>query len=326
MMLYRRKLVLNLVKYAGCELSLVQLHKLMFLVSKRIESSSYDFIPDKYGCYSMVLHSDIHALAESGLLTYKKGESPFETRVGISRPDDAGDLKLKKDDMLGMSAVLRLAPYHDIDALLLDTYRMRPLYAVNSELLCRFKDDAKLMEDVEDVRRKIAGQKRGLYTIGYEGYTLDGFMRDLMVKNVKTLVDVRKNPFSMRREFCGGFLEKSLEEVGIRYISMPQVGIPSENRKEMIPEGRTKELFAWYVSDVLPGCSEYAGRIAGYVADGNTAVMCYEANPEDCHRSLFASYCLRSHPEIGEIITIRNREKYAEKSTSDGANLSLSFA
>ena len=268
-------------------------------------------------------------MADSGYITYTKGADPFETRITFLGNNVAeSDLKLKRDDLSGMMLVLRGTPINDINALILKTYQERPLYAIDSIIINRFASDSELMDQIRTIKERISKHNRGLYTIGYEGYSLDGFFRELVIRNIKTLVDVRKNAFSMRREFCGAVLSKAATEIGIRYVQMPQVGIPSNNRKELIPKGMTKELFEWYARTVLPGSGMYAQTVAAYERESNTALMCYEADPSNCHRKIFAEYCLGQNPQIGNIYHIRRKEgsSNAKKSAGDGANLSLSFA
>jgi len=324
MFLYRRKVLLALLANAPAALSLVQLQKIMFLFVQKSGNACYDFIPDTYGCYSMTLHDDIHNLEKNNFVMVTHGNDIFSTTVTIKKENyDDEEYLLTKEDGRAMRLVLESYPINDVRKLIEMTYKLKPFYAIRSGIV-KDCDDRELEKSIVKCKEMIeTGHPRCLYTIGYQGFSVDAFARTLMMYNIKTLVDVRKNAFSMRREFCGSPLMESLKEAGILYVAMPEVGIPSKDRKEMIPAGKLQELFAWYKENVLPGCASYAKRIADYVKQGSTAVMCYEELPKDCHRKLFAEYCLAKEPSIGQVRHIPRPGLMHEKKSSDnGAYLS----
>jgi len=121
----------------------------------------------------------------------------------------------------------------------------------------------------------------------------------------------------MRPEFRKKNLEMALSEAGIQYYLMPEVGIPSSNRKEFLPSGKRCDLFMWYVENTLPLCEEYASVVAELVSRENVALMCYEKDPKDCHRSLFAEYCQRVQPSIPGIKHIGEAGIYTSSNVSD---------
>lgn len=85
MFLYRRKVLLALIANTPSALSLVQLQKILFLFVQKSGNSYYEFIPDKFGCYSMNLHDDIHYLEKEKFVTINTGKDPFSTFVTLNK-------------------------------------------------------------------------------------------------------------------------------------------------------------------------------------------------------------------------------------------------
>ncbi|MDT4763235.1 DUF488 domain-containing protein [Sphaerochaeta sp. PS] len=307
-------------------ISLVTLHKVMFLFQKASDKRHYSFIPNKFGCYSLTLHDDQVALIKKKFLIEEKGNSPFESNISINRSLlDTVSIPLKKEDSRILDKVI-LAYQMKTEQELIDlTYRMEPIYGIRSMILDRFPPDDPFLVTVASIKEEIAQTPRALYTIGYEGLSIDGFIQELLVRNITCLVDVRKNAFSMRREFCKKNLEEALGEAGIRYISMPDVGIPSNNRKELLHAGKKIELFAWYQKKILPKCTTHSDEIADLLRAENVVLMCYEKNPADCHRSLFAAFCKEQQPSIPSILHIRG-DSGEEKNLDNRSYLSNAFS
>lgn len=300
-MLYRRKVLLRFLKELH-EPTTLRLQKLLFLYRGYCSRECYDFFPNKYGCYSLVLHNDRKFYERQGTVTVVAGSTPIESRVSLCGSNvDGTDLSLKPDDEIAFSKVIALSGCMD-DASLIDyTYHLKPQYAYRSCLLSRFTDDIEFANQIFKVKEKICSMPHCLYTIGYEGVSIDTFIKKLLFHNIRTLVDVRKNAFSMRPEFCMGALSKALDDAGIRYLHHPEVGIASAKRNELLPDNRREELFEWYERDTLPACRPFVDSMSDIFKTGSLAFMCYERNPLECHRSHLATYCLEVNPGFGMI-------------------------
>jgi len=74
----------------------------------------------------------------------------------------------------------------------------------------------------------------GVYSIGYEGLSIDEFLMKLIDEKIKILVDVRNNPWSMKFGFTKHKLEMFCEKMNIQYTNLPSLGIfkRSFNRKK----------------------------------------------------------------------------------------------
>src|SRR6266702_1443660 len=69
-----------------------------------------------------------------------------------------------------------------------------------------------------------------VYTIGYEGTTIEKFIATLLAAQVSTLVDVRALALSRKRVFSKNALSDRVLGVGLNYIHMDKLGDPREGR------------------------------------------------------------------------------------------------
>ena len=129
-------------------------------------------------------------------------------------------------------------------------------------------------------------QETGIVTLGYEGRKLDQFLKILKGNNVRRLIDVRNNPFSLKPGFSKNQLEKSLEANGVSYMHLPELGIESRRRKNLTKEGLTL-LFQSYERE-LDAKKTVLDRIKDLARKEKVALMCYEADVADCHRGVIA--------------------------------------
>ena len=141
------------------------------------------------------------------------------------------------------SAVIRRHPLRG-NALVADVYRRHPWYATRSEIADKVLTDCAEVERIHQARPD--GVKAGLFTIGYEGKSLEAYLNQLLRAGVTTLCDVRRNPLSRKYGFSKGTLSQSCERVGIRYEHLPQLGIASEERRDLKTQADYDALFAEY--------------------------------------------------------------------------------
>src|ERR1039458_2530298 len=116
------------------------------------------------------------------------------------------------------------------DTLIKHTYLNYPFYAINSEVAEKILDKNEL-EKVNKARPNL--NKTILFTIGYEGISLEAYLVKMLKNNIKMLVDVRSNPLSMKYGFSKSQLKKYCESLGIQYVHFPDLGIQSEQRQEL---------------------------------------------------------------------------------------------
>jgi uncharacterized protein (DUF488 family) len=131
----------------------------------------------------------------------------------------------------------------------------------------------------------MAGVHPRLFSIGYEGRTLEGLLDVLREAGVTLLCDVRRNPISRKKGFSKSPLRLAVEEAGLRYEHLPELGIAAERRKNLTPAAKER-LFIEYEREDLPTLTKPLEKIAGWMKKGErVALLCFERDPADCHRS-----------------------------------------
>ncbi|MDO9710327.1 DUF488 domain-containing protein [Paracraurococcus lichenis] len=131
-------------------------------------------------------------------------------------------------------------------------------------------------------------QAAPLFTIGYEGATLDGLIATLREAGVTRLVDVRELANSRRPGFAKRALSEALGRAGIGYAHVRALGTPPEGRAAA-RAGRSAEMKRIFGAR-LAGIEAQAA-VAALAAEGREArlcLLCLEADPAQCHRSLVA--------------------------------------
>ena len=144
-----------------------------------------------------------------------------------------------------------------------------------------------------------------LFTIGYEGISLEKYLQKLLKNNIKLLVDVRRNPLSMKYGFSKKSLKKYCNSLGIEYVHLPEVGIQSDKRKNLNTQSDYDKLFEEYEQTTLNETLDTQLKILHLLKKHKRiALTCFEAEPCQCHRTRLAN-ALQSLPEFNyEVIHI----------------------
>jgi uncharacterized protein (DUF488 family) len=124
-----------------------------------------------------------------------------------------------------------------------------------------------------------------LYTIGYQGAELEQVIASLSAAKVSVVVDTRETPTSRRVEFRGRALATALEEAEIRYVSIPALGVPRQLRQLAAQDWAA---FATAYRKRLASVRKELGQLVQLVVTERVCLLCYEADPACCHRSILA--------------------------------------
>jgi uncharacterized protein (DUF488 family) len=278
-MFYRRKIVLSLLELFGGELEKIRLQKLLFLFTHKQEKPEYEFVPYKFGCYSYSVNADLTTMTTKNML--------IETDSSFIKTDNISYLKLiKADDRVKLNSIKALYGNMNSDALMKHTYRNFPYWAIKSVKAASILTGAEL-ESVN--KEKNDSDKTILFTIGYEGLSLEGYLNRLIKNGIKLLIDVRNNALSMKFGFSKSQLKRYCESLGISYIHMPEVGITSDQRQELNTQADYDALFKKYRHDNLPKTLSVQKDIFGLLTQyQRVALTCFEANICQCHRKHLA--------------------------------------
>ncbi len=125
-----------------------------------------------------------------------------------------------------------------------------------------------------------------IYTIGYEATTMADFLAALTKAGVKRVIDVRALPLSRRPGFSKSSLAAGLKEAGIDYVHLKALGTPKRGR-DAAKKGDVATLTAVYDDQLaLPEAQAAAAQMLDLAQDTPSALLCYEREPEHCHRTL----------------------------------------
>lgn len=125
-----------------------------------------------------------------------------------------------------------------------------------------------------------------IFTIGYEGATQAELVAALSAAGVERVIDVRAVPLSRKPGFSKNALAGGLREAGIDYVHLKALGTPPEGR-EAARKGRHDVLERVYAAqlETLEAAADSA-RLLDLAAERRSALLCFERDPKQCHRTL----------------------------------------
>jgi len=281
MLFERQRLLLTLLDSLGGMVAHTDFQKLLLLYTHDWQAEpSYEFVPYHFGGFSFTSYADKRRLIERGLL--ERSDDPLDRRT-------TGRLTARREPPL-VERTRRFAAANALrgDELIGEVYRRHPYYATRSKVANRVLPAKADRERVAAARPSPLGP--GLLTIGYEGKSLENYLNQLLRASVTVLCDVRRNPLSRKYGFAKNTLRQACDGVGIRYEHLPELGIASEERRELKVQADYDALFAVYERDNLPQQTAALGKIRSWIEQDHerVALTCYEAEPCQCHRHCVA--------------------------------------
>jgi hypothetical protein len=277
----RQRLLLTLLDGFGGDLGNLDFQKLLFLYTQECEiDPSYDFVPYKFGGFSFTCYADKRRLTEQGLLSDEE-QSWQLSAAGKKEVFRAGTERITIDRFCRSHSSLRGTP------LVAHAYKRHPYYATRSEIVDAVLPNATDRAKVLALRPKKAAA--GLATIGYEGKSLESYLNQLLGDGVTLLCDVRRNPLSRKYGFSKGTLANACQGLNIKYVHLPELGIPSDRRQELNTQEDYDALFEAYELRDLPKQGAAVKMIVDWINQGErVALTCFEILPEQCHRHCVA--------------------------------------
>jgi len=129
-----------------------------------------------------------------------------------------------------------------------------------------------------------------LFSIGYQGASIDAYLDKLVENNVAALCDVRKNPISRKYGFSKKRLADHCARLGIEYIHIPQLGIASDARRGLASKADYEALFATYKADLRYRQNELERLKSLSARHRRIALTCFERDPAYCHRGVLITH------------------------------------
>ena len=143
---------------------------------------------------------------------------------------------------------------------------------------------------VRDMQRRPPALPAVIWTVGHSDRPLEKFVHLLQKHGVTLVVDVRKMPRSRHNpQFNGDTLSQVLREAGIDYVDMPGLGGLRRRRPDSPNTGWENASFQGYADYMLtPEFEKSLQELLERAGKQPAALMCAEAVPWRCHRSLIA--------------------------------------
>lgn len=289
MLTYKKKIILALLEKLGERaITAKSFQKFLFLFTRRSGNKVYEFVPYRYGCFSFEANKDVYALAKSGYLEVQESENSESVYKLLYHNSDVIQ-NLNIFDNIELDKIVKDFGKLSTDELITYTYRKYPYTAINSAIKQNLLNHEEL-EKVEKERRRYLRDSAVLYTIGYEGISLEKYLNLLLTNDVKILVDVRKNAFSMKYGFSKATLQKAVEGIGLKYIHVPQLGIESEDRQSLNTQADYDRLFDVYKKTTLKNNWYYVLQVRKLLDENQRICLtCFERDPRQCHRTMIAN-------------------------------------
>ena len=152
----------------------------------------------------------------------------------------------------------------------------------------------------------------GVLTVGHSTRTLEQFISLLQAHAVSCIADVRTIPRSRHNpQFNSATLSRSLKKAGMGYVHLPELGGLRHSSKASPNTGWRNASFRGYADYMQT--SEFDKALLGLIdlaKKTRIAIMCAEAVPWRCHRSLIADALLVRGIPVEHIMSPTNRKPH----------------
>ena len=152
-----------------------------------------------------------------------------------------------------------------------------------------------------------------ILTIGHSTRTLEEFIRLLQAHAVSRVVDVRTVPRSRHNpQFNKDSLPGSLKKAGLGYVHMPGLGGLRHAQPDSLNVGWRNASFRGYADYMqMPEFEQSLEELIQLANQDRIALMCAEAVPWRCHRSLIADALLVHGIRTEHIVSPTRRQVHA---------------
>jgi len=146
-----------------------------------------------------------------------------------------------------------------------------------------------------------------VFTVGHSNHTLERFHAILAAHNINIVIDVRRLPASKKwPHFNAVALAESLPPVGVEYVPLPELGGRRRPRPDSPHVAWRVESFRGYADFMdTPDFARGLTAVLEAASRGRAALMCAEALPWRCHRSLIADALAVRGWEVFDIVSER---------------------
>ncbi len=143
-----------------------------------------------------------------------------------------------------------------------------------------------------------------LFTIGHSTRTVEEFIKLLKVHGITLLVDIRTIPKSRHNpQFNSDELARALGMEGIAYEHLKDLGGLRHAKKDSVNTAWENASFRGFADYMQTGDFERGlGHLMDLAEKSSTVIMCAEAVPWRCHRSLIGDALLARGVRVLDIM------------------------
>jgi len=151
------------------------------------------------------------------------------------------------------------------------------------------------------------------HTVGHSTRSLEELVEALLHHRVDLLVDIRGFPRSRRTpQFNTERLEADLPGLGLGYVHLPELGGRRRTREGSPNTGWRNKSFRGYADHMqTPAFREGLDRLVRLAEQSHPAIMCAEAVPWRCHRSLVGDALLVRGVDVVDILSVQSSRPHA---------------
>ncbi|SKA30204.1 Protein of unknown function, DUF488 [Enhydrobacter aerosaccus] len=166
-----------------------------------------------------------------------------------------------------------------------------------------------------------------VFTVGHSTLPIEQFIALLRAYRIDCVVDIRTVPKSRHNpQFNGDALEASLNAAGIEYEALPGLGGLRRPRKDSVNGGWRNDSFRGYADYMQT--EPFAKALATLIAlsrPRHAAIMCAEAVPWRCHRSLVADALIVRGIPVVEILSETSHRPHKLTPFADVKGTSITY-
>ena len=155
---------------------------------------------------------------------------------------------------------------------------------------------------------RISVRKTVVFTIGHSTRTIEDFIEIIKAYGIKQVVDIRTIPRSRYTpQFNEDTIRESLKAVKIGYLHMKGLGGLRHALKASLNSGWENASFRGFADYMQPGdFDESLEKLIETAAKRATVIMCAEAVPWRCHRSLVGDALLIHGVQVRDIMSVNS--------------------